>query len=66
MNKDLENISISTKPKHFATHNYTHVFKKKLNTSKKKKKEMKIPYKEQVNKQKGKRILLEHTETNLR
>ena len=63
MNKELENISISTKPKHFATHNYTHVFKKKLNTSKKK--EMKI-YKEQVNKQKGKRILLEHTETNLR
>ena len=64
MNKELENISISTKPKHFATHNYTHVFKKKLNTSKKK--EMKISYKEQVNKQKGKRILLEHTETNLR
>ena len=37
--------------------------KKKLNTSKT---EMKIPYKEQVNKQKGERILLEHTETNLR
>ena len=37
--------------------------KKKLNTSKK---EMRTHYKEQVHKQKGKRILLEHTETNLR